>query len=100
MMYPGNQINLFNSVETNYTIENDELAQAKQFQRAFFDRMQLKDEYVESAQGILKFVTKTHIQRHNITKTKSSQPSKGFIYIGIHSRRTDHLQYQQKHDMN
>ena len=102
MMYPGNQINLFNSVETNYTIENDELAQAKHFQRAFFDRMQLKDEYVESARRILKFVTKTHIQRHNITKTKSSKPSKpskSFIYIGIHSRRTDHLHYQQKHNM-
>ena len=59
MMYPGNQMNLFNSVETNYTIENDELAQAKHFQRAFFDRMQLKDEYVESARRILKFVFKS-----------------------------------------
>ena len=101
MLYPGNSIKMFNELPANYTIENDEMAQAKEFQGAYFQRLKIKDAFVESAQKILHHIRKTHTKKHNVTKksTVSKKKILDYIYVGIHSRRTDHLEYEKRYEM-
>ena len=102
MLYPGNSINMFNVINIdNYTIDNDEMAQSKEFQDAFFQRMQIKDVFRESAQKILRYITRAHHKRHNTTKKSRASKTKqlNYVYVGIHCRRTDHAKYEKKHNM-
>ena len=49
-------------------------------------QLEIKDKFVHFAQKKL----------HSVKKSFKNQ-IKEFVFVGIHSRRTDHLQFQQKH---
>ena len=102
MLYPGNVINIFNTDTANYTFENDERTKYKQFNEAYFHRLQLKDRFVDSAQKLLRFIIKKHEKVHGEAKNpkKSKKVNLDYVFVGIHSRRTDHLEYEKKHNMN
>ena len=102
MLYPGNTIKMFNTNEANYTFENDERAKYKQFNEAYFHRLQIKDKFVHNAQKTLRLIIKKHQKVHAETKKpkKSKNVNLDYVFVGIHSRRTDHLEYQKKHNMN
>ena len=74
------------------------LANAKSFQKAYFERMELKDTFLKKAHDILHNVKTLHIQRHTAMSESCEKvkPHVHYIYIGIHSRRTDHLEFQKK----
>ena len=78
-----------------YDLENDLLAKDKTFQDAFFERLQIKDKFVNHAQKILHTIKKKHKDRHNVADKFGAieQSDNGFIFVGIHIRRTDHRQY-------
>ena len=84
-----------------YDLENDLLAKDKNFQGAFFERLQIKDEFINHAQKTLHIITKKHKERHNLPdKSKSKEKSyNGFIFVGIHIRRTDHVQYERDNNL-
>ena len=96
MMYPGNKIKIFDTTSNidTYSNENDIYNEFKNFSDAFFQRLQLKDSYVKRAQKILHLIKKSHQKKHQTTKKLNNT-----IYIGIHSRRTDHLEHEKKHKM-
>ena len=50
------------------------------------NQLEIKDEFVNFAQEKLQSVKKSF-----------KNQKKEFVFVGIHSRRTDHLQFQQKH---
>ena len=103
MMYPGNQIKAFDTVTNidTYTNENDVYGKLKNFTVKFFQRMQLKDDFVRKAQKILHMITKTHRKKHEMTNQENFPKANrsNHVYVGIHSRRTDHLEYEKKHQM-
>ena len=84
-----------------YDLENDLLAKDKNFQDAFFERLQIKYKFVSHAQKILHAIKKKHKKRHNLPdKYEAKQKSdNGFIFVGIHIRRTDHRKYERDNDM-
>merc|ERR1712110_874881 len=84
-----------------YDLENDLLAKDKNFQDAFFERLQIRDEYVNHAQNILHVIRQQHKKRHNLPdKFEAIEKSdNGFIFVGIHIRRTDHREYERDNDM-
>jgi len=103
MMYPGNKIKPFD-VDSNidtYSNENDVYGKSKKFSDAFFHRLQLKDTFVKKAQKILHKINKAHKTKHKLNKKRSQSKfaSSSYIYVGIHSRRTDHLEYEKKHEI-
>ena len=102
-MYPGNKIKPFdtNSNINTYTNENDVFGEFKDFSDAFFQRLQLKDKFVKKAKKILSLINKSHQKKHKITEIENNSKSvqSNYIYVGIHCRRTDHLEYQKKHNM-
>ena len=102
LLYPGNVIKIFNTDVANYTFQNDERTKYTQFNEAFFHRLQLKDRFVHNAQKILRFIIKKHEKLHAEPKKtkKLKNVNLEYVFVGIHSRRTDHLEYQKKHNMN
>ena len=104
MMYPGNQFKAFDT-ESNvdtYTNENDVYGKFKNFTEKFFERMQLKEDFVRKAQKILHVITKTHQKKHKVANQVENLPkaeNSNYVYVGIHCRRTDHIEYEKKHQM-
>ena len=98
MLYPGNSIKSSNVKSSNYTFGNAELEHTKKFQDAFFKRLQIKDKFVEGAQKILHFIRKKHQGKHKEPR-QSKRNAPDYVYVGIHSRRTDHLEYEKKNNM-
>ena len=84
-----------------YDLENDLLANDKKFQDAFFERLRIKDKFVNHAQKLLHVIKKKHKNRHNLPdKSGTNEKSdNGFIFVGIHIRRLDHVQYERDNDM-
>ena len=84
-----------------YDLENDYLAKDKSFQDGFFERLQIKDKFVNHARKILHLIKKTHKKIHNVTGESGAKEKQdmGFVFVGIHVRRTDHLQYERDNDM-
>ena len=84
-----------------YDLENDLLAKDKNFQDAFFERLQIKDKFVNHAQKILHAIKQKHKKRHNLPDEYGAMEKSynGFIFVGIHIRRTDHRQYERDNDM-
>ena len=105
ILYPGLESLIWDWIPHerihNYDLENDLLAKDKNFHDAFFERLQIKDKFVNHAQKVLHVIKKKHKQKHSApdksgTKKKSNN---GFIFVGIHIRRTDHVQYERDNDM-
>jgi len=85
-----------------YDLENDLLANDNNFQNAFFERLQIKDKFLNNAQKVLHVIRKTHEKRHNLPdKFEAGENNYDgcFTFVGIHVRRTDHLQYERDNDM-
>ena len=84
-----------------YDLENDLLAKDQNFQDGFFERLQIKDTFVNYAQKILHVIKKRHEKRHNLPdKSEAKEKSgDGFIFVGIHIRRTDHVKYERDNDI-
>ena len=64
--------------------------------------MQLKDDFVRKAKKILHVITKTHQKKHKVANQVENLPKaekSNFVYVGIHCRRTDHIEYEKKHQM-
>ena len=99
VLYPGLDSVIWDLDE--YDLENDLLAKDKTFQDAFFERLQIKDKFVNHAQKILHMIKKRHKNRHNVPdKFEAIEKSDNrFIFVGIHIRRTDHRQYERDKDM-
>ena len=75
MLYPGKVANELQG----------ELYDHPDLARELKKQLEMKDEFVNFAQEKL----------HSVKKFYKNQ-KKEFVFVGIHSRRTDHLQYQQK----
>ena len=99
VLYPGLESVIWDIDE--YDLENDLLAKDKNFQDAFFERLQIKDKFVNHAQKILHMIKKKHKDRHNVLDKFGAieKSDNGFIFVGIHIRRTDHRQYEKNKDM-
>ena len=84
-----------------YDLENDFLAKDKGFQKGFFERLQIKGKFVNHAQKILHMIKKKHKDRHNVPDKFGAieKSDNGYIFVGIHIRRTDHRQYEKDKDI-
>ena len=105
LLYPGTMyalVNFLSLTGNNGLVKQGELKHFKLFEETFFQQMQIKDIFLDKAQQIIKHITIQHQQRHNITakdKMQNQTDRKGkilqYLYIGIHCRRTDHIQYEK-----
>ena len=59
----------------------------------FLEDMQFKEQYSNAAEEILQNVKASHLETMK-KKYKTKELDKDLVYVGIHSRRTDHLQFQ------
>ena len=74
LLYPGSKKD---QTDSGILMENPHLPSLLESQ------LQFKDEFVSHAQAKLSQI-----------KTKFKNPKKEFVFVGIHSRRTDHLDFQ------
>ena len=105
LLYPGSKNKLYRFLSlggNNGLVKQDELEHFRSFEKAFFQEMQIKDIFVDRAQKIIKHITMQHQKRHNtITKVEMTNQTDRrwkilqYLYIGIHCRRTDHIQYEK-----
>ena len=65
------------------------------FAEVILDDLQLRDSFVEHANARLEEIKVKFIKQQESTGKKVKR-SREFVYVGIHSRRTDHLEYQLK----
>ena len=97
--YPGLESLIWDIDEFDF--ENDLLAKDNNFQEAFFERLQIKDKFLNHAQNILHALKKKHKKIHNLPDKLGTTDmlDRGFVFVGIHIRRTDHRQYERDHGM-
>jgi len=60
------------------------------FSDDFFPRLLLRKHFIHTANKILEEVRKKHVKR------KKVESEGKFIFVGIHSRGTDHIQYEME----
>ena len=59
----------------------------------------LKPRFIEAAKKTLDGIITKHLERHNSGTKKKKIKKKKITFIGIHSRRTDHLAFEREKGM-
>jgi len=98
----GEAFLMLNDVGDKTLYSNFTVGQTRLLTDSFFDQLQLKESLLDKAQETLQRIKAEHLHRHKGQKVKASEVKKGredFVYVGIHARRTDHLEYEQKRNM-
>ena len=84
-----------------YSLQNDVLALDKEFQDYFFNSLQIKEKFLSRAQKKLNLFKTIHLSKYSASHDsgKGRQPLLDFVYVGVHIRRGDHLEYETENDM-
>jgi hypothetical protein len=67
------------------------------FSAQFFPRLRFRESILQSAAKVLHEVRQKHVNKTKASKgkkTNSSKKGKSFVFVGIHGRGTDHIQYE------
>ena len=85
----------------DYSSHRDVLASDKEFQDFFFGSLQIQDKYLVTAQKKLALFKRVHQNKYSASHGlgKTSHRFLECVFIGVHIRRGDHLQYETENDM-
>ncbi len=85
-LYPGGNVGDASVLYRAEGVEDD-----------FLEDLQFHDKFVDHAQKVLNSVRAEYLKR--LGKEKKKKKKKEFLYVGIHCRRTDHLDYERRHSL-
>ena len=76
-------------------IDGDVIDSIPGFDDKFFPTLKFHDSFADAANSVLAEVKRKYLSKQKIKGKSKKSGSEDFIFVGIHSRATDHIEYEK-----